>query len=67
MIEDDAQQLWAEAARQVRESPHYGGLELAAQPGLLPLGVDPKSGFAEFVHVQTGVAPNPCRRRFVAV
>jgi len=37
--------------------PEYGGLELAEQPALLPLGPDPASGFWELVDVLTGDPP----------
>ena len=48
---------WAEAIEAVSRSPHYGGLELAPQLGLLPLGPDPASGLHEFVHVDSGDVP----------
>ncbi len=45
---------WAQATRAIRESEHYGGLELAAQTGLVPLGEDPLSGLHEFAHLSSG-------------
>jgi serine/threonine protein kinase/formylglycine-generating enzyme required for sulfatase activity len=35
----------------------YPGLDLAPQPGLLPLGPDPDSGLWEFAHIMTGDPP----------
>jgi formylglycine-generating enzyme required for sulfatase activity/serine/threonine protein kinase len=39
------------------ECPQYRGLELRPQLGLVPIGRDPRSGFWEFAHLQSGVAP----------
>lgn len=50
----DARRLWAQASAAIRNSPQYGGLELAPQLGLLPLGMDPRSQLWEFAHLQTG-------------
>lgn len=52
-----ARELWATACDAVRQSPHYGGLELLPQFGLLPLGPDPRSGLWEFAYLPTGAAP----------
>lgn len=48
-------------------SPRYGGLRLAPQLGLVPLGKDVDSGLHEFWHVQTGARParDPATGRFV--
>jgi formylglycine-generating enzyme required for sulfatase activity/serine/threonine protein kinase len=48
---------WEVAAREIAESPLYGGLEVALQIGLVPLGPDPLSGLWELAHLQTGEAP----------
>lgn len=48
---------WNEAIASIRDRsqcPMYGGLELAPQLGLLPIGRDPESGLWEFAHLQTG-------------
>jgi serine/threonine protein kinase len=37
--------------------PQYHGLQIDPQIGLVPLGQDPKSGFWEFAHLQTGEIP----------
>jgi formylglycine-generating enzyme required for sulfatase activity len=50
----DAKRLWSEALAAIQSSPHYGGLEIAPQMGLLPIGPDPDSGLWEFAHLQTG-------------
>jgi formylglycine-generating enzyme required for sulfatase activity len=51
---EEARRLWAEATAAIREHPKYGGLELAPQLFLLPLGPDPASGLWEFAHILTG-------------
>ena len=51
---------WNEAIGSIRdtgECPRYGGLVIAPQIGLVPLGRDPDSGLWEFVHIRTGTAP----------
>ena len=51
---------WAAAIASIRdpfECPAYGGLVLAPQLGLVPLGRDPESGLHEFAHVATGTVP----------
>jgi serine/threonine protein kinase/formylglycine-generating enzyme required for sulfatase activity len=50
----EAKRMWDEAISAIRSSPKYGGLELAPQMGLLPIGMDPASQLWEFAHVQTG-------------
>ncbi|MBU0753499.1 MAG: SUMF1/EgtB/PvdO family nonheme iron enzyme [Planctomycetes bacterium] len=37
--------------------PQYHGLTIQPLLGLIPLGCDPKTGFFEFVHLQTGQVP----------
>ena len=49
--------LWAKAIASIgdREAcPAYGGLRIAPQLGLVPLGRDPDSGLFEFAHLATG-------------
>ena len=53
----DAKARWADCAARVAGHAAYGGLQLAPQWGLLPLGPDPISGLEEFVHLQSGSAP----------
>ena len=51
---------WEEAIAAIADpgrSPKYGGLRIAPQLGLVPIGRDPDSGLFEFVHLQTGVPP----------
>ncbi|MFN0242394.1 MAG: SUMF1/EgtB/PvdO family nonheme iron enzyme [Planctomycetota bacterium] len=50
----DARTRWDEAIGAIASSPKYGGLKLAPQLGLLPIGADPESGLWEFAHLQTG-------------
>jgi formylglycine-generating enzyme required for sulfatase activity/serine/threonine protein kinase len=50
----EARRRWSEAIAAVASSPKYGGLKLAPQLGLLPIGADPDSGLWEFAHLETG-------------
>ncbi|MCA8955658.1 MAG: SUMF1/EgtB/PvdO family nonheme iron enzyme [Planctomycetes bacterium] len=50
----EAQRAWVAARAAIRRSPHYDGLDLPPQSGLLPIGPDPASGLWEFAHLQTG-------------
>ena len=45
---------WEEARTAVRDHPLYGGLDLLEQPGLTPLGPDPRSTLWEFGHSASG-------------
>lgn len=45
---------WEAAIEDIARSPHYGGLRIEPQVGLIPLGPDPDSGLHEFAHVQSG-------------
>jgi serine/threonine protein kinase/formylglycine-generating enzyme required for sulfatase activity len=48
---------WTDAVAAIADparSPKYGGLRLAPQRGLIPIGPDPTSGLWEFVHVESG-------------
>jgi len=50
--------LWTDAIASISDPtqcPVYGGLRIAPQLGLLPIGRDPDSGLWEFAHLQTGV------------
>jgi formylglycine-generating enzyme required for sulfatase activity len=51
---------WERAAASIadeKECPFYGGLKLAPQLGLAPVGRDPSSKLWEFAHLQTGRVP----------
>jgi serine/threonine protein kinase/formylglycine-generating enzyme required for sulfatase activity len=51
---------WNDAIRSISstaECPLYGGLVIAPQIGLVPIGRDPASGLWEFVHLRSGVPP----------
>ena len=58
-----AQARWMEALQEIPKLPSYSRSELlragrfTPQPGLLPLGVNPRSGLWEFVHLETGTEP----------
>ena len=57
---------WERACAAIAASPRYGGLVLAPQPGLVPLGADPDSGLEEFALFElTGPMPrrDPVTRR----
>jgi len=56
-VEDHAAR-WDEARAAIADPDGpYGGLELAPQLGLVPLGPDPRSGLWEFWHLQSGAEP----------
>jgi formylglycine-generating enzyme required for sulfatase activity len=50
----EAKRCWTEAIAAIKASPKYGKLEIVAQMGLIPIGMDPESGLWEFAHIQTG-------------
>jgi len=49
----DHAKRWEAAIEEIERSPHYGGLRIHPQVGLVPLGLDPASGLAEFAHLRT--------------
>ena len=53
----DAIAAWEEAIADIRTREVYGGLVLTPQLGLVPLRVDPDSGYWEFWHVLSGPRP----------
>jgi formylglycine-generating enzyme required for sulfatase activity len=54
----EARARWDEAVRALADPRGpYGGLALAPQLGLVPLGPDPDSGLLEFAHLASGVPP----------
>lgn len=52
-------EAWDRALAEIRaaDSPYRETVKLRAQVGLVPLGKDPRTGFQEFGHVQTGSLP----------
>jgi serine/threonine protein kinase/formylglycine-generating enzyme required for sulfatase activity len=55
-----ADEEWSRAIASIAdpaECPAYGGLQIAPQLGLVPIGRDPVSGLWEFAHVQSGDPP----------
>ncbi len=52
-----ARTAWERARESIAAEPVYGGLDLAPQPGLLPLWQDPRSRLWEFLHIATGGLP----------
>ena len=56
----DAQAAWRAAIasiQDVRDCPAYAGLVIRPQIGLIPIRRDPASGLWEFVHAESGEAP----------
>jgi formylglycine-generating enzyme required for sulfatase activity len=53
----DHDQEWETAINEIALSDRYGGLEIKAQMGLVPLGADPATGLQEFWHVESGARP----------
>ncbi len=57
---EEPRQLWRDAIASIvdrEQSPAYGGLQIAPQLGLIPIGPDPHSGLWEFAHSRTGGVP----------
>ncbi len=54
---DDEKAAWDTAIADIRESDKYGGLPIAPQLGLVPIGQDSESRLFEFWHVQSGERP----------
>jgi serine/threonine protein kinase/formylglycine-generating enzyme required for sulfatase activity len=54
---DDRKVDWDAAIAAIARSPAYGGLKIAPQIGLIPIGLS-SAGFYEFVHVPSGAPPN---------
>ncbi|MBK6939446.1 MAG: protein kinase [Planctomycetes bacterium] len=50
-------EAWKAAASSIAADPRYGGLELAPQWGLVPLGADPDSKLWEFAVLASGTLP----------
>ncbi|MCB9851688.1 MAG: SUMF1/EgtB/PvdO family nonheme iron enzyme [Phycisphaerales bacterium] len=48
---------WKQAIAEVERNPNYVGLALKPQAGLLPIGVDPRSGLLECLFLRSGQAP----------
>jgi formylglycine-generating enzyme required for sulfatase activity/serine/threonine protein kinase len=48
---------WKQVHQEVLVEPHYDGLKLTPQIGLIPLGKDPVTGLQEFAHLQSGTVP----------
>jgi formylglycine-generating enzyme required for sulfatase activity len=48
---------WTATIEAIAASPHYRGLRLSPQLGLVPLGADPDSGLFEFAHLGSGRVP----------
>jgi formylglycine-generating enzyme required for sulfatase activity len=54
---DAFEKAWDTSIAAVADSPKYGGLEIAPQVGLVPLGPDPESGLQEFWMPESGERP----------
>ncbi len=48
---------WQRTIAEIAAHPAYGGLRMAPQQGLVPLGADPRSGLQEFAHAASGSIP----------
>jgi serine/threonine protein kinase/formylglycine-generating enzyme required for sulfatase activity len=51
----ELEEAWGAAIERVRTNPHYPGVTLTPQLGLVPLGPDPESSLEEFAHFASGV------------
>ena len=57
---DDRRRDWERtisALADERRCPHYGGLRISPQIGLVPIGADPVTGLREFAHLPSGEIP----------
>ncbi|MEZ5964472.1 MAG: bifunctional serine/threonine-protein kinase/formylglycine-generating enzyme family protein [Planctomycetota bacterium] len=52
-----AADAWRDAVAAIAASPLYGGMQLAVQEGLVPLGPNPANGLWEFGHPRSGSMP----------
>ncbi|MEZ6196789.1 MAG: SUMF1/EgtB/PvdO family nonheme iron enzyme [Planctomycetota bacterium] len=50
---EDRAALWSATVARIASNPRYGGLTIAPQLGLVPLGPDPASGLEEFLDWRT--------------
>ena len=55
--------LWKRVIEDIASSEHYGGLRIRPQVGLVPLGLDPRSGLHEFVDWTTHERGSPLPER----
>jgi formylglycine-generating enzyme required for sulfatase activity len=55
-VEEEGE-AWRAVIQGVAASERYGGLRLAPEEGLVPLGADPASGLFEFAHPSSGSVP----------
>jgi len=58
--EPEASKAWERAIREIADDtscPAYGGLRIARQLGLVPLGLNDRTGLYEFWHVLSGEQP----------
>lgn len=55
--DDPEAAAWRETIAAIERSERYGGLSIAPQRDLVPLGPDPRSQLFEFWHVPSGVRP----------
>ncbi|MBX3462718.1 MAG: SUMF1/EgtB/PvdO family nonheme iron enzyme [Planctomycetes bacterium] len=60
---DAHREAWDAAVAAIAAEPRYGGLRLAPQVGLVPLGPDPDSGLWEFVHLASGEGEHAIPKR----
>ncbi|MBK8979363.1 MAG: SUMF1/EgtB/PvdO family nonheme iron enzyme [Planctomycetes bacterium] len=49
---------WKRATAELATDPRFAGFTLGPQPGLVPIGPDPRSGLQEFAHLLSGELPH---------
>lgn len=54
---DEPATLWSRASAEVAADARFAGFTLKPQIGLVPLGADPQTKLQEFVHLESGAAP----------
>ena len=56
-------EAWRHVRKRIQNNPRYQGRELRVQEGLLPLGLNPKTGLEEFLHLRSCSFPFPLPQR----
>ena len=63
---DDCEEAWGTTVDAIMDSPHYDGLAIEPELGLIPLGAEPDTELFEFAHLQSGEPPSRSGRQLVS-
>ena len=58
---EETTNLWNDVVADILADDRYSKIEIVPQLGLIPLGRDPRSGFHEFLHLDSHEGPTPVR------